>query len=70
MVLQPVDLDGFSANELSASEASTTESDPTLTPRAWFRQSPDRTFARGLEDSLQILKDVLLRDHYVVSLHV
>ncbi|KAH0829154.1 serine hydrolase FSH [Lanmaoa asiatica] len=65
MVLQPVDLDGFMANALGASEVTTATSDPALTPRAWYKANPDRTVAKGLEDSLQMLKDVLLRDHYV-----
>lgn len=68
MVLQPVDLDGFTANALGASEATSATSDPGLTPRAWYKANPDRTVAKGLEDALLMLKDVLLRDHYVVRL--
>lgn len=68
MVLHPVDLDGFTPSAFGASEVTTETSDPTLTPRAWYRANPDRTIAGGLEDSLQMLKDVLSRDHYVVSL--
>jgi hypothetical protein len=68
IVLQPVDLDGFTSSALGASEITAATSDPTLTPRAWYKANPDRTVAKGLEDSLQMLKDVLLRDHYVVSL--
>ncbi|KAG9312108.1 serine hydrolase FSH [Chiua virens] len=68
MVLYPVDLDGFSANALGASEVTqdaTSEYDPTTTPRGWFKANADRTVARGLEDALQMLKDVLVRDRYV-----
>jgi len=68
MVLQPVDIDGFTANALDASEVTAAISNPGLTPRAWYRANPDRTVANGLEDTLQMLKEVLLRDHYVVSL--
>lgn len=68
MVLQPADVDGFTANALGASEVTAATSDPGLTPRAWYRANPDRTVANGLEDALQMLKEVLLRDHYVVSL--
>lgn len=68
MVLQPVDLDGFTSNALGASEVTTETSDPALTPRAWYKSNPDRTVAKGLEDTLHTLKDVLSRDHYVVSL--
>lgn len=67
MVLQPVDLDGYTPNALGASEVTTTTSDPALTPRAWYQPNPDRTVGKGLEGALQTLKDVLLRDRYVVS---
>lgn len=69
IVLQPVDLDGHTANALGASEATAETSDPALTPRAWYKANPDRTVARGLEDALQTLRDVLLRDRYVVSVY-
>ncbi|KIJ15528.1 hypothetical protein PAXINDRAFT_169001 [Paxillus involutus ATCC 200175] len=62
VVLQPVDLDGPTANALGASEVTT--ADPTLTPRAWWKANPDRTVASGLEDSLKLLRDVLRQDHY------
>ncbi|KAN0081308.1 Serine hydrolase FSH [Tylopilus felleus] len=65
IVLQPVDLDGHTANALGASEATAETSDPALTPRAWYKANPDRTVARGLEDALQTLRDVLLHDRYV-----
>ena len=68
MVLLPADLDGFTSSALGSSEITAATSDPTLTPRAWYKANPDRSVAKGLEDSLQMLKDVLLRDHYVVSL--
>ncbi|KAH7883241.1 FSH1-domain-containing protein [Phlebopus sp. FC_14] len=64
IVLQPVDLDGFTSNDLGASEASLTASDPTLTPRAWWKANPDRTVAYGLQDSLAMLRDILQRDRY------
>lgn len=63
-----MDLDGSTANELGAPEATTTTSDPALTPRGWFKSDRERTVAKGLEEALQTLKDVLLRDRYVVSL--
>ncbi|KAF9243177.1 FSH1-domain-containing protein [Melanogaster broomeanus] len=64
IVLQPVDLDGFTANALGADEVTTATSDPTLTPRAWWKANPDRTVASGLEDSLEMLRDILRRDQY------
>ncbi|KAF9228441.1 FSH1-domain-containing protein [Gyrodon lividus] len=64
VVLQPVDLDGLTANALGASETTTATSDPTSTPRAWWKANPDRTVASGLEDSLQMLRDILRRDQY------
>jgi len=63
IVLQPVDLDGFTANELGSAEATT--SDPALLPRGWYKSNPERTVAKGLEEALQTLKDVLARDRYV-----
>ncbi|KAG8221276.1 serine hydrolase-domain-containing protein [Butyriboletus roseoflavus] len=65
MVLQPVDLDGFTPYALGASDVTTEVSDPALTPRAWYKANPDRTVAKGLEDALHMLRDVLSRDHYV-----
>ncbi|KIJ66049.1 hypothetical protein HYDPIDRAFT_27248 [Hydnomerulius pinastri MD-312] len=64
VVLQPVDLDGLTANALGASEASTTGSDPAVTPRAWWKANAERTAAIGLEDSLQMLRDLLQQDRY------
>ncbi|KAL4079240.1 serine hydrolase FSH [Scleroderma citrinum] len=68
IVLQPIDLDGDSSNAslsaLGASEAAVTSSDPTLVPRAWWKANPERTVARGLEESLVVLRDVLQRDRY------
>lgn len=68
MVLQPADLDGYTPDALGASEATSAMSDPALTPRAWWISDPERTVARGLEDALLTLRDVLVRDRYVVSL--
>ncbi|KAF8548989.1 FSH1-domain-containing protein [Imleria badia] len=65
MVLQPVDLDGFTSNALGASEVTSETSDPALTPRGWYKANPERAVANGLEDALQTLKDVLLQDRYV-----
>lgn len=51
-------------------EVNTETDDPTLIPRGWYKANPDRdrSVYKGLEEALQALKDVLLRDRYVVSL--
>jgi hypothetical protein len=69
IVLLPVDLDGPSSlAALGASEANTTSSDPSTTPRAWWKSNPERTIAHGLEDSILLLRDILQRDRYDVSM--
>lgn len=68
IVLLPVDLNGASSTTslaaLGASEANTTSSDPSTTPRAWWKTNPEKTIAHGLEDSIIILRDILQRDRY------
>ena len=63
MVALPVDLDGTTANASGDSNI-----DSALLPRIWYKTNPDRSVAKGLEDALLMLKAVLLRDRYVVSL--
>lgn len=41
-----------------------TDTDPALTPRAWWRSTDDKTRVAGVEKSLEMLKDVLRKDHY------
>jgi len=69
-VLTPVDMAVLtsqspesSLDNLGAAEA-TTETDPALAPRGWWRVNEDRTQTNGLEDSLAVLRDVLAKDHY------
>lgn len=68
IVLLPVDLNGASSTAslaaLGASEANSTSSDPSITPRAWWKTNPEKTIAHGLEDSIIILRDILRRDRY------
>ncbi|KAG6335828.1 hypothetical protein ID866_3264 [Astraeus odoratus] len=68
IILQPADLDGASSNAslsaLGAQEVASASSDPTLTPRAWWKANPERTVARGIDESLMMLRDVLHRDRY------
>ncbi|EGO00769.1 hypothetical protein SERLA73DRAFT_178698 [Serpula lacrymans var. lacrymans S7.3] len=68
-VLHPIDLVGLSfpttsLDALGAPEASAADSDPSLTPRAWWRSNPERTVAHGLDESLLMLKEVLKRDRF------
>ncbi|KAI0697393.1 serine hydrolase FSH [Cerioporus squamosus] len=69
-VLTPADLaaafnksEESSLNDLGAPEAST-DSDPALAPRGWWKTDASRTKAIGLEDSILYLRDILSKDHY------
>jgi len=68
IVLLPVDLNGASSAAslaaLGASEANATSSDPSSTPRAWWKTNPEKTIAHGLEESILLLRDILQRDRY------
>lgn len=66
-ILTPVDLaQSFNTPEdLGAAEAS--ETDPALMPRAWWKTDLQRTKTIGAETSLELLRDVLSKDHYEVS---
>ncbi|RPD57917.1 hypothetical protein L226DRAFT_547736 [Lentinus tigrinus ALCF2SS1-7] len=50
-------------NDSGAPEAST-DSDPTLVPRGWWKTDVTLTEAIGLEDSILYLRDILSKDHY------
>ncbi|TFK94280.1 hypothetical protein K466DRAFT_561233 [Polyporus arcularius HHB13444] len=52
-----------SLNDLGAQEAST-DSDPALAPRGWWKADAARTKTIGVEDSIVQLRDVLSKDHY------
>lgn len=68
IILLPVDFNGASSAAslaaLGASEANTTSSDPSTTPRAWWKTNPEKTIAHGLEESILLLRDILQRDRY------
>lgn len=63
-VLQPVDLVGSSTSEFGASE--TSNSDPALTPRAWWKTNGGKTQAFGLDVSFVTLRNILKADRYEV----
>jgi len=63
-ILQPVDLVGSSTSQFGASEASNSE--PTLTPRAWWKTNEEGTQAFGLDVSLATLRDILKAGRYEV----
>lgn len=65
-ILEPVDIVGFSSQELGAAEASTV--DPALTPRAWWKSNEAKTLSFGLQKSLAVLRDVLKADRYEVCI--
>ncbi|GLB37848.1 putative serine hydrolase (FSH1) [Lyophyllum shimeji] len=65
-ILQPADLPGSTTPSpddnlasLGAAEAANAGADPTLTPRAWWKFNPDKTFAYGLRESIEAIRDVL-----------
>ena len=70
-MLTPVDLaeafrassETSSLDDLGAQEA-TTDSDPALLPRGWWKVDAARTKTIGLEDSILLLRDILVKDHY------
>lgn len=66
-MLSPADIaETFSTpEELGASEAA--DADPALAPRGWWKVDAGRTKMTGVEDSLNLLRDVLRKDHYAVS---
>ncbi|KAL1941065.1 hypothetical protein VTO73DRAFT_7701 [Trametes versicolor] len=51
-------LDDFGAGEAAA------ETDPALAPRGWWSVDGSRTKTDGLEDSILLLRDYLVKDHY------
>ncbi len=52
-----------SLNDLGAPEASS-DSDPALAPRGWWKTDATRTETVGLEDSILYLRDILRKDQY------
>lgn len=64
-MLHPVDLVGSSTSPFADSD--TSNSDPALTPRAWWKSNEDRTRAFGIDASLASLRDVLKADRYEVG---
>ncbi|KAI0354543.1 FSH1-domain-containing protein [Trametes cingulata] len=70
-VLTPADLaeafrsssEESSLDDLGAPEAAT-ETDPAMAPRGWWKVDAARTKTIGLEDSIQLLRDYLVKDHY------
>lgn len=71
-ILQPVDVTGEHVNNPALNfELSTTEppqQDPELIARAWWQPNPERTKGIGLADSLAVVKDVLQKRKFDVSL--
>ncbi|KAI0773072.1 FSH1-domain-containing protein [Trametes elegans] len=70
-VLSPADLaeafqtssQSSSLDDLGASEAGA-ETDPALAPRGWWHVDATRTKTPGLEDSILLIRDYLIKDHY------
>ena len=65
-ILQPVDLQGFTSSSLGAEGTKPASTNPEDIPRGWWRTNPERTVAIGVEESLQTLKEVLMKDTYDV----
>lgn len=68
-VLLPADLAGLSSTPaaLDAPEAAVSKpSDPSETMRGWWRHNAARTKSEGVEVSLQLMKELLIKDQYEV----
>ena len=64
-VLQPADL-AFGTSLESLEETGEAVTEPGMAPRAWgFRPTPD-DLEPGLAEALEVIKDALLKDTYVV----
>lgn len=62
-VLNPVDIaDAFGST--GHVEASGTPEDPALRPRGWWKKGKEY---HGLEESIAFLKEMLIKERYVVS---
>ncbi|KAH9855499.1 FSH1-domain-containing protein [Lenzites betulinus] len=61
IVLTPADL-GRPADDVSAADAD--DSDPAMAPRAWWTVDAPKTITVGIELSIQLLRDYLIKDHY------
>jgi hypothetical protein len=62
-ILNPVDIaDAFGSTEHT--EPSGATEDPALKPRGWWTKGKEY---RGLEESIALLKEMLIKDTYVVS---
>ncbi|KAI0631376.1 FSH1-domain-containing protein [Trametes polyzona] len=69
-VLTPADLaeafqtssESSSLDDLGASDTNT--NDPAAAPRGWWHVDAERKNTPGLEDSIKLLRDYLVKDHY------
>ena len=70
-VLSPADLaETFSSPaDLDAAEAEE-DTDPAMRPRGWWKVDTKRTRTDGIEQSFELIRDVLKKDHYDVSLRL
>jgi hypothetical protein len=70
-VILPADLTGHTSvnalESLGAAEAANADSDPSVTPRAWWKANAERTKAQGLAESLEYIKQVLKGRRFDVS---
>jgi len=63
--LEPSDIPGHTLQLLQAAESfASTETDDSLTPRAWWRANEDKTVYYGLEGSLELFKEVLSKNKF------
>lgn len=67
MILAPSDMEGFQSETTIAQMQRLSESAPELTPRAWWRASDDRTVYRGAEETIEYIKDLMMKEQFDVS---
>jgi len=61
LVLEPVDMPGFRESAAPRSGASTPLD---LVPRGWWRANEDRTVYHGAEESIQYIKELMIKEKF------
>ena len=64
-ILQPADL-VFGSSAESLEETGVTAADPEMAPRGWGFKATHKNPEAGLVESLEVIRDALSRDTYVV----
>lgn len=68
MILAPADMQGFQSETTTAQLKKISETDPELTPRAWWRANEDKTVYWGTDESVEYVKKLMVEQQFDVSL--